>query len=295
MPLQTTTVAVLIASPGDTRAERVAVEEAILNWNSDHTLRSKVHLLPLRWELDATPLMGRGSPQEVINTQFADIADVVIGLFYSRLGQPTATAASGTAEEIERAIERGASVGVFCSSALLPRDLDIDQLRALREFQSGLQARGLLGSYASPEDLKTQVRSFLERAVAEVVTDANIASGSAPSSTEPQAILRCEYMSEPQAHVDGRGRVSTRQRRQRLRVSNIGTGVAERLQVDVEPIGDGESPVVGDDTSVERLLHQSHFDIPVALTFGTSPQARVTLSWEEHGQQFNESQTIRWM
>ena len=35
--------------------------------------------------------------------------------------------------------------------------------------------------------------------------------------------------------------------------------------------------------------------IVVDLTFGTSPQARVTLSWEEHGQQFNESQTIRWM
>jgi hypothetical protein len=295
MPLQTTTVAVLIASPGDTRAERLAVEEAILNWNSDHTLRSKVHLLPMRWELDATPLLGRGSAQEVINRQFADSADVVIGLFYSRLGQPTTNASSGTAEEIERAIERGASVGVFCSSALLPNDLDIAQLTAMREFQSGLQARGLLGSYASPEDLKTQVRSFLERAVAEVVTDTDAPSGAALSQTEPKAILRCEYMSESQPHVDSHGRVSTRQRRQRLRVSNIGTGAAEHLRVDVEPLGDGESPIVGDDTSVERLLHRSHFDIPVALSFGTSPQARVTLSWEEQGRQFNESQTIRWM
>lgn len=295
MPLQTTTVAVLIASPGDTQAERAAVEEAILNWNSDHTLRSKVHLLPLRWELDATPLVGRGSAQDVINRQFADSADVVIGLFYSRLGQPTASAASGTAEEIERAIERGAPVGVFCSSALLPNDLDVDQLRALREFQSGLQSRGLLGSFASSEDLKTQVRSFLKRAVREVVTDADTSPGDKRASTGPLAILRCEYMSEPEAHLDNRGRLSTRQRRQRLRVSNIGTGSAESLRVDVDPVGDGESPVIDDDISVEQLVHQSHFDIPVALTFGTSPQARVTMSWEEHGQQFSESQMIRWM
>ncbi|WP_143052456.1 hypothetical protein [Streptomyces sp. cf386] len=293
MSLQTTTVAVLIASPGDTRAERTAVEEAILNWNSDHTLRSKVHLLPLRWELDATPLLGRGSAQEVINRQFADSADIVIGLFYSRVGQPTANAASGTVEEIERAIDRGAAVGVFCSSAPLPNDVDVDQLSALREFQTSLQARGLLGSYASPEDLKTRVRSLLESAVAGIVTDTP--SGAGPTSTEPRAILRCEYLSDPTGNLDNRGRLSVGPRRQRLRVSNIGTGTAEGLRVDVDPIGDGESPVIGDDTSVERLLHHSHFDIRVALTLGTSPQARVTMTWQEQGQQFSESQIIRWM
>ncbi len=293
MPFQTTTIPVLIASPGDTKAERAVVEDAILSWNSDHTLRSKVHLLPLRWELEATPMLGRGTAQEMINDQFADSADIVIGLFYSRLGQPTASAASGTAEEIERAMERGAVVGVYCSSAQLPNDVDVEQLRALRDFRVALQSRGLLGDYASPDDLKAKIRSFLERAVSRLITDGP--SHQVPGASGPLAILRSEYVSEPETYVDSRGRVKTRQRRQRLRVSNIGAGPAEQLRVEVEPLGEGESPVVDEDMTTERLLDHSHFDIPVALTFGTSPQARVTMTWDEGGQEFSESQVIRWM
>ncbi|MEU8768191.1 hypothetical protein AB0C94_14670, partial [Streptomyces griseus] len=51
MAIQTLTLSVLIASPGDTAPDRDVVEDAIRSWNSDHTMRRKIHLLPLRWEL----------------------------------------------------------------------------------------------------------------------------------------------------------------------------------------------------------------------------------------------------
>ncbi|AVH60871.1 MULTISPECIES: hypothetical protein [Streptomyces] len=150
MAFQTTTLPVLIASPGDTTGERKAVEEAILSWNSDRTRAAKVHLLPLRWELDATSELGRGTAQEVINRQFADEADIVIGIFYSRLGQPTADAPSGTAEEIQRAIARGAAASVYFSSAPLDQArLDIDQFQRLQSFRKTLQEQGLVGTFES--------------------------------------------------------------------------------------------------------------------------------------------------
>jgi hypothetical protein len=147
MAFQTTTLAVLIASPGDTTQERKAVEEAILGWNSDRTRAAKVHLLPLRWELDATPELGGGTAQEVINRQFADEADIVIGVFYSRLGQPTADAPSGTAEEIQRAVTRGAPVSTRPGSIWISS-------RTFSSSASDSKSRGLSAHSSQPSTSK---------------------------------------------------------------------------------------------------------------------------------------------
>ncbi|MFC9950386.1 hypothetical protein ACFVIN_07575 [Streptomyces prasinus] len=57
MPIQTLTLSVLIASPGDTATDRNVAEDAIRSWNSVHTMRRKIHLPPLRWELGVVPLL----------------------------------------------------------------------------------------------------------------------------------------------------------------------------------------------------------------------------------------------
>lgn len=302
MAFQTTTLAVLIASPGDTTQERKAVEEAILSWNSDRTRSAKVHLLPLRWELDATPELGRGTAQEVINRQFADEADVVIGVFYSRLGQPTADAPSGTSEEIQRAIARGAAASVYFSSAPLDQDrLDIEQFRRLQEFRKTLQEQGLIGTFESPDDLKSQVRSFLERATHQLTGGNEASAGSADTPSAPRAVLRCEYLHDREAHPDRNGRIKYRSARQRLQVSNLGDGAADHLHIEVESVGEGESPIVldarhgGPGLVVERLLDHTHINFPLALTMGTAPEAKLNLTWEEDGDTFTEVQSIRWM
>ncbi|MFI8301451.1 hypothetical protein ACIGCZ_36700 [Streptomyces nigra] len=302
MAFQTTTLPVLIASPGDTTRERKAVEEAILSWNSDRTRAAKVHLLPLRWELDATSELGRGTAQEVINRQFADEADIVIGIFYSQLGQPTADAPSGTAEEIQRTIARGAAASVYFSSAPLDQNqLDIDQFQRLQTFREKLQEQGLVGTFESAEDLKAQVRSFLERATHHLTSGTEDEADSADASPTPLAVLRCEYLYDREARTDSKGRISYRSARQRLQVSNLGSGPADRLRIEVEPVGGGESPIVLDarndsaGLAVERLLDHTHVDFPLALTMGTAPQAKLALTWEEAGEKFSEVQSIRWM
>jgi hypothetical protein len=49
---------ILIASPGDTREERDAVERALHGWNADRAEREQVVLLPQRWETSAVPRLG---------------------------------------------------------------------------------------------------------------------------------------------------------------------------------------------------------------------------------------------
>lgn len=103
---------VFIASPGDTSASRDAVETALHRWNGMRAAAAGVILLPRRWEVDGVPLMG-GDGQSQLNTQLVDKADIVIGIFHTRLGRATPRSRSGTADEIERTHAAGKPVHVI--------------------------------------------------------------------------------------------------------------------------------------------------------------------------------------
>ncbi|MFB6820326.1 hypothetical protein ACFCXA_01885 [Streptomyces virginiae] len=293
MALQTITLSVLIASPGDTPVERDMVENVIRSWNSDHTLKRKIHLLPLRWELGAVPMVGQQDAQQVINEQFADLADIVIAVFNSRLGKATKRAASGTAEEILRARDRGAAVHVFFSEAPVPRDHDPDQLAALLVFQKELQEHGLTGGYASPDDLAAKVRRCLEHD-AYGFGD----SGSSPDDTapgRPSAVLRSTYQYDSQHSQNGLGLSRTRRENQRLRLENIGEVAAEDVTFDISPVGEGDAPRLLESPTARRIPPRSYVDFPVVVHLGAARQGTVVHRWSEAGEFFSEEQTISWM
>lgn len=292
MALQTITLSVLIASPGDTASERDIVEDVIRSWNSDHTLRRKIHLLPLRWELGAVPMMGRNDAQQEINEQFADAADIVIAVFNSRLGKATKRAASGTAEEILRARERGAAVHVFFSEGSVPRDHDPDQLRALNEFRSELQDNGLTGSYLSPDDLVTKVRRCLERDAYDL-GDLSDGDADVPASV-PGVILRSTYLYDREPVTDNRGRAKVKSVNQRLRVENLGDTVAEDVAVELRSAEEGEAPIAFGDMTAARILPRSYIDFPVGMHMGVALQGTVIHRWTEGNESHSEEQTISW-
>ncbi len=136
---------VLIASPGDTAEARDVVERTITSWNRDRSRSERAVLVPLRWETDAVPAMGDDG-QAVINRQLVDDVDIVVALFHSRLGLPTARAASGTVEEIDRAVARGIPVHVYFAEMPHPYGVDWDEVKRLTDFRSSLQERGFLES-----------------------------------------------------------------------------------------------------------------------------------------------------
>lgn len=151
----------LIASPGDTRAEREVVEQVVLEVNATHMRSEGRGLLPLRYERDVVTGLG-ARPQELIN-KVADAADVVVALFRARLGTPSGDHQSGTVEEIVRAKQRNVPVHIFFLEYGLGSisDIDPDQLARLKEWRDQLQTQGLYDVVASIEELQTRLRHHL--------------------------------------------------------------------------------------------------------------------------------------
>lgn len=79
---------------------------------------------------------------------------MVLATFWTRLGTPTDEAASGTAEEIDRATKAGKHVLVYFSSQPVVLDsIDTAEYERLKDFRELLQSRGLYDTYASVEEL----------------------------------------------------------------------------------------------------------------------------------------------
>lgn len=139
------------------------MKKIVDSWNTISGRGRGIRFDPYFWESDTTPLLGHGAAQIIINGQIVDKADVLLSVFHGRLGQPTPTHVCGTAEEIERSVNRGIPVHVWISKRDLPNDVDTAQLNALRDYVAQLRPQGLLGSYRSIRDLRKKVLSALER------------------------------------------------------------------------------------------------------------------------------------
>ncbi|PCK33678.1 hypothetical protein [Pseudoalteromonas piscicida] len=150
-------IKVLIASPGDVANEREAIAEVISRWNSMNSETQQVVLLPVGWETHSAPLLG-GRAQGFINEQVVNGCDMLVGVFWTRLGSPTGVSESGTVEEIEHFIDNGKPVMLYFSSQQVDiNNLDLEQLQSLRAFQKKMQKIGLTGSYRNLPDFKEQL------------------------------------------------------------------------------------------------------------------------------------------
>lgn len=148
---------VLIASPGDVEEERIAIPQIISEWNNNNAESNNVVLLPVKWETHSAPLLGDRA-QGIINNQIVTSCDMAIGVFWTRLGSPTGVSESGTAEEIEWFIGNGKPVMLYFSSRSIdPKKIDIEQYKALTEFETRMRKVGLTGSYANLADFKEQI------------------------------------------------------------------------------------------------------------------------------------------
>lgn len=87
----------LIASPADVGDERLVIPEVINEWNAVSAFRAKSLLMPVKWETHTYPAMG-DRPQAVINEQIVKDCDLLVGIFWTRIGTQTGVSVSGTAE-----------------------------------------------------------------------------------------------------------------------------------------------------------------------------------------------------
>ena len=160
MPRSATILEVLIASPSDVRPQRDVVEQAVLEWNATHSRETNIVLMPRRWERDVAPDL-RAPPQVHINKTIVKTADILIGVFWHRMGTPTTKAPSGTEDEIQEFIRRKRPCLLYFSTRHVPREADRSQLERLHAFEEKMNAIGLTRTFESDSELKNDVNRHL--------------------------------------------------------------------------------------------------------------------------------------
>ncbi len=144
----------MIASPRDVVQERQLAADVIHEWNAVNSFSSGIVLLPAGWETHSAPLMG-DRPQEVINKQVLENSDLLIGVFWTRIGTPTGGAISGTVEEVEKHISAGKPAMLYFSSAPVHLEsVDSEQYNKLQEFKESCRKRALFEDYDTPAEFR---------------------------------------------------------------------------------------------------------------------------------------------
>ncbi len=172
----------LIISPGDVEPERDAVASVIDRWNGTVGDGLDTRIDPIRWEQHAVPDLS-AEPQAIINRQLGDSCDFGIAIFWSRLGTPTASHPSGSAEEIARLLQRDARVMVYRKKAPVPQEyLKTDDYRRLQDVLERYRQSGLLGEFDAVDQLRDAFQAHVTTFVSQLVARDRAGSMPVPSS-----------------------------------------------------------------------------------------------------------------
>lgn len=167
---------ILIASPTDVEEEREIAVKTIQEWNDLNSAERQIVLLPLRWETHTAPEYGK-RPQEVINRQMVDHCDLVIGVFWTRIGSPTGMADSGTLEEIERVAGQGKPVMLYFSQVKKdPNQIDLDQFKRLREFKEKTFPKALVENFSTQIEYRDKLAKQIEIQLRNLIVSAGNSS-----------------------------------------------------------------------------------------------------------------------
>jgi hypothetical protein len=233
-----TTFNVMIASPGDVASERAIVRDVVYEWNAVNSNSRKIVLLPIGWESHASPEMGAPA-QTIINNRVLTKCDLLVGVFWTRIGTPTEHHLSGTVEEIEKHIAAGKPAMLYFSSQPVVMDtVDLDQFAGLKQFRESCQPRGLYESYDSHAEFKDKFYRHLQLTVnqhelfktsIEIETSPNIVESTTQipklshearvllreaSLDKSGLILRMRFIGGTQIQANGKSLVSGSERRE---------------------------------------------------------------------------------
>jgi len=161
MSYNVTVYNVMLASPSDVIEELNIAREVILEWNCVNSNSKNIVLLPINWEYNSYSSFG-ARPQEIINQQLLINADLLIGIFWTRIGTPTGKAISGTVEEIDEHIKSGKPTMLYFSDRKIePHKIDNNQYKAVLDLKAEYQTKGLTHSFNSTDDFRSQFQRQL--------------------------------------------------------------------------------------------------------------------------------------
>jgi len=160
-----TVIRVAVGSPSDVSSERQKARESIYEWNDSNAAIKQTVLLPVLWEYHGTPELG-SHPQTIIDKRLLRNSQILVAIFWSRLGSPTPEATSGTVGEIERFLsEKKPVLLYFCTKPIPPDNIDSEQWDRLLGFKKSIQDRGLIGSFETLGELDRKLKQHLSETI----------------------------------------------------------------------------------------------------------------------------------
>ena len=168
MPKKINSIKILISSPTDLQNEHKVVDAVIKELNISFCVQNNIVLQLVDWETNVFPGVS-SDPQAVINSQIPSDYDILIVMFWSRIGTSTPRYPSGTIEEFESAYDRwkkdnnSVSIMIYFKNDPIPvESIDPSQLAKLLEFKASLSDKGILfKSFTGSEDLSASLRVHL--------------------------------------------------------------------------------------------------------------------------------------
>jgi hypothetical protein len=156
----------------------------------DYSSRSRKDVLVFHSSLWYIPVCVTGRKRSS-NGQLLKDADLLVAVFWTRIGSPTGAARSGTVEEIEEHIQAGKSAMIYFSSApVRPDSIDNDQDSALKAFRESLRVKGLFEEYESLSEFRTKfARQLAQRIISKFPGDiSSISTNATPVVAAPPPI-----------------------------------------------------------------------------------------------------------
>jgi hypothetical protein len=156
---------VMIASPGDVLDHRQAIRDVVQEWNYINSLHTNVVLMPVGWETHSSAELGTPA-QELINDRLLKDCDLLVAVFWTRLGTPTGKSLSGSVEEIQRHLDAGKPAMVYFSTApVAPETLDPEQFGLLKDFKAWCNEKGLTRTFANDVEFRQMFARELQIAL----------------------------------------------------------------------------------------------------------------------------------
>src|SRR5258708_32353929 len=154
----------MVGSPSDVTNGLSIVPEAISRWNAHYGQDRRILLLPLAWSTHSSPEFGN-RPQAILNRQLVEKSDLLVAIFWTRLGTPTGEAESGTVEEIREHIRKKKPVLVYFCEQKIDFDADLKQLEKVKSFRAELQLQGLVDSYKDDSELLAKLEKHFAQKI----------------------------------------------------------------------------------------------------------------------------------
>ena len=167
MPKPVLVLRAVVASPSDVKRERDSLPAIFEEVNRDTAGPARLHLELSRWETDSYPGFDPQGPQGLIDPILnIEDCDLLIGIFWSKMGTPTPSGPTGTEHEFGTALEsrrrnqRPQIMTYFCERPPSAK-ADKNESARVRAFRDKFPREGLHWPYTSVRDFQKLVAAHL--------------------------------------------------------------------------------------------------------------------------------------